>query len=86
MPGDKHASEYRKTPSSETTEANAILEPIDDRMPVILHARDYDLWLDPAVSEPGKLTPLLCPYPADQMTSSPVGDPRFLTSLEGNPS
>jgi putative SOS response-associated peptidase YedK len=66
-----------------TTEANAVLEPIHDRMPVILPARDYDLWIDPAISEPGKLTPLLCPYPADQMTRSPVGDPRFLTTLDG---
>jgi putative SOS response-associated peptidase YedK len=64
-----------------TTEANAVLEPIHDRMPVILHASDYDLWLAPAVRDAGKLTPLPCPYPADKITSFPVGDPRFLTSL-----
>jgi putative SOS response-associated peptidase YedK len=28
-----------------TTEANELTEPIHDRMPVILHARDYERWL-----------------------------------------
>ena len=29
-----------------TTEANELMAPIHPRMPVILHARDYDRWLD----------------------------------------
>ena len=29
-----------------TTEANELTEPIHDRMPVILHSRDYDRWLN----------------------------------------
>jgi len=29
-----------------TTEANELTEPIHNRMPVILHARDYDRWLN----------------------------------------
>lgn len=28
-----------------TTEANALIQPVDDRMPVILQAEDYDQWL-----------------------------------------
>ena len=29
-----------------TTEANELMAKIHPRMPVILHARDYDRWLD----------------------------------------
>jgi putative SOS response-associated peptidase YedK len=29
-----------------TTEANELTDPIHDRMPVILHPRDYDRWLN----------------------------------------
>jgi putative SOS response-associated peptidase YedK len=30
-----------------TCEPNALLRPLHDRMPVILHPDDYDRWLDP---------------------------------------
>jgi putative SOS response-associated peptidase YedK len=29
-----------------TTEANELMAPVHDRMPVILHPRDFDRWLD----------------------------------------
>jgi putative SOS response-associated peptidase YedK len=29
-----------------TTEANELMEPIHNRMPVILHSRDFDRWLN----------------------------------------
>ncbi len=29
-----------------TTEANALVQPVDDRMPVILRSKDYDSWLN----------------------------------------
>ena len=29
-----------------TAEANELMEPIHDRMPVILHSRDFDRWLN----------------------------------------
>ena len=32
-----------------TTDANDLTQPIHDRMPVILHPKDYDLWLDPDI-------------------------------------
>jgi putative SOS response-associated peptidase YedK len=31
-----------------TTEANSLLEPVHDRMPVIVAERDYERWLDPS--------------------------------------
>ena len=30
-----------------TTAANELMRPLHDRMPVILHDRDHDAWLDP---------------------------------------
>lgn len=43
------------------TEANDLLAPIHDRMPVIVSPDDYDLWLDPASGDRGKLQQLLQP-------------------------
>jgi len=55
-----------------TTEANELLRPIHDRMPVILSRKDYDLWLDPAVQNHEPLQNLLHPYQAEAMMSYPV--------------
>jgi len=55
-----------------TTEPNELIEPIHNRMPVILATEDYERWLDPAVQQPNELVPLLRPYPADQMAAYPV--------------
>ncbi len=55
-----------------TTDANDLVRPLHDRMPVILDPADYATWLDPAVSDAARLVPLLRPYPADRMTSWPV--------------
>jgi putative SOS response-associated peptidase YedK len=55
-----------------TTSANAVLAPIHDRMPVILHPETYERWLDPAVRDPESLTPLLVPFPPEEMLSFPV--------------
>lgn len=54
-----------------TTEANDLAREIHDRMPVIVHPADYDTWLDPATS-PALLQPLLRPYEAESMSTSPV--------------
>jgi putative SOS response-associated peptidase YedK len=51
-----------------TTEANELMAPIHDRMPVILPSLAYDCWLD--ADEPmGDLQSLLKPYPADEMAA-----------------
>ena len=55
-----------------TTEANALVAGIHDRMPVILGPDDYDVWLDPGVSSADRLRPLLTPWPADAMKSRQV--------------
>lgn len=55
-----------------TTEANELLLPIHDRMPVILTREAEGLWLDPAIQDPTQLLPLLKPYPAEGMELYPV--------------
>lgn len=62
-----------------TTEANAAMRSIHDRMPVILQPQDYDLWLDPTVQTSERLLPLLQPYPAEMQhypVSTQVNSPQ----------
>ena len=63
-----------------TTEPNALCATIHNRMPVILPAAAYDLWLDPNVQRAAEVQPLLGPFPAEQMTayavSTHVNSPR----------
>jgi putative SOS response-associated peptidase YedK len=55
-----------------TTEANGVLRPIHDRMPVIVAPGDYALWLDPAMQDPKRVVPLLRPYPEAEIEAYPV--------------
>jgi putative SOS response-associated peptidase YedK len=41
-------------------------------MPVILPPENYDSWLRPEALGPEELSPLLVPYPADEMEAFPV--------------
>ena len=50
-----------------TTGPNALMQPIHNRMPVILPREHHALWLDPAMEDDTQLLPLLQPYPADEM-------------------
>lgn len=56
-----------------TTEANEVLRPVHDRMPVILHPDDYDLWLSGDARELNLIKEMLRPYPAGEMVGYPVG-------------
>lgn len=55
-----------------TTQPNAVVAPLHDRMPVILPPEHYAIWLDPAIEDPGRLLPLLGPYPPDEMEAYAV--------------
>jgi putative SOS response-associated peptidase YedK len=55
-----------------TTEPNRVMEPIHDRMPVIVAPQDYAAWLDPASDDVPALTALVRPYPAERMSARPV--------------
>ncbi|MGA2031747.1 MAG: SOS response-associated peptidase [Thermoguttaceae bacterium] len=55
-----------------TTEANDLVRPIHDRMPVIVPRAAYEQWLDPARQEAEQIAPLLVPYPSAEMVAYPV--------------
>jgi len=56
-----------------TTDPNQLMEPIHNRMPVILEPKDYDRWLEPG--DPARPPEdLLRPYAADRMKGWPVSD------------
>lgn len=55
-----------------TTKCNELLQPIHERMPVILQQQDYSLWLDPQVETPEPLQQILNPYPSEAMIAYPV--------------
>ena len=55
-----------------TTEPNELMQPIHNRMPVILAPASYDQWLDPTFQQAEPLKALLRPYPSDELTAYPV--------------
>ena len=61
-----------KTCSILTTTANSISAPVHDRMPVILDADAYDVWLDPGMTDVGAASELLKPFDARLMRCYPV--------------
>src|SRR5689334_8781536 len=67
-------SEGEKIPTCAiiTTGPNEIMSPVHDRMPVILHEKDYDLWLETDADKVDERVELLQPYPAAEMEAYPV--------------
>lgn len=55
-----------------TTTPNRLMEPIHNRMPVILQKEDEALWLNRSFRVQERLQDLLQPYPADAMDACPV--------------
>ena len=55
-----------------TTTPNSLVAEIHDRMPVILTESAAKTWLDQGVTDPDRLTSLLLPYAAEEMTAYPV--------------
>ncbi len=68
-----------------TTEPNDLVEPLHNRMPVILSPQDYDLWLDPEVQDARRLKPLLRPCDSGEFVADPVGT-RVNNSANDDPS
>lgn len=50
-----------------TTVANSIIEPVHNRMPVILKPENYDTWLDPAINDMDEVISMLRPYSSEEM-------------------
>ena len=57
-----------------TTSANLLIQPLHNRMPVILPEETQALWLDLLTEDPRILEPLLVPAPVEMLTSHPVAD------------
>lgn len=55
-----------------TTQPNSLIEPIHNRMPVILPPEVYSQWLAPEDRQPAQLNQLLVPYPSSEMVAFPV--------------
>lgn len=55
-----------------TTSANTIMEPIHERMPVILQPDQWEVWLSQQEQKADHLLPLLCPHEAASMQAWPV--------------
>jgi putative SOS response-associated peptidase YedK len=64
-----------------TTEANEMVKPIHDRMPVILPRDKEDIWISPALEDKEILLAVLKPYPSEEMeayeVSARVSSPQF---------
>ncbi len=50
-----------------TTAANSLIKKLHDRMPVILHSTELDLWLNRETDDINRLTELFHPYLSDQL-------------------
>lgn len=86
--------QWIETCSIITTTPNQLTEDVHDRMPVILHPEDYDLWLDPGFHNVKELQSMLRPYEADQMKRYEVSnrvnavqndDPEVIAPAEAQP-
>ena len=60
---DDDPDAWLRTCAIVTTQANAVLAPIHDRMPVVLDEGDWDQWLDPREEDVDALVGLLRPSP-----------------------
>jgi len=65
-----------------TTEANTLMAPVHDRMPVIFNPDSARLWINPRTST-DTLRALLQPYPSKEMTFHPVSSRVNRATSEG---
>ncbi|MFD9129094.1 SOS response-associated peptidase [Kitasatospora sp. NPDC059571] len=73
LPPD-HPDAWRVTCTVVTTEAEPLLAPIHERMPLFLDPGAFDAWLDPALDDPRALRALLVPPPPGALRVHPVGE------------
>ena len=56
------------------TQANDLMKPIHDRMPVILSPEFSDAWMNGKETNTSNLKSLLVPYPSDRMKAYPISN------------
>ena len=64
-----------------TTVVNSLIEPIHDRMPVMLRESEEETWLS-SQTDPGRFLHEAEPYPAGDMEAYPVS--RLVNSVRNN--
>src|SRR3569833_2832967 len=69
---DNQTGQKLRTFTILTTDPNELMEPIHNRMPVILQPQDYERWLAPT-DQAHLPVDLLRPYPAEKMKAWKVG-------------
>lgn len=57
-----------------TTAANSLIAALHERMPVILHPTEFNLWLDRSMNKPEKLQRLYQPYPSELLQEWEVSE------------
>lgn len=57
-----------------TTEPNEFMRKLHDRMPVIIPRDAYSVWLDTKGQDIERISPLLCPFPGDELVAFPVSN------------
>lgn len=55
-----------------TTRPNSLVSDVHDRMPAILTPEDYDLWLDPGITDPKRVLDCLRPFDPNLMKKRAV--------------
>lgn len=87
---EKEGAEWLITCAILTTEPNELLEPIHDRMPVIISPKDYGAWVDPATTT-AVIKDLVRSYSPDAMRTWEIGllvndpktdDPRVIAPVD----
>jgi putative SOS response-associated peptidase YedK len=66
------AGEIVETCTILTTKPNSLIASVHERMPAIVSADDYDLWLDPGVTDMTRIADCLKPFDASLMKKYPV--------------
>lgn len=60
-----------------TTNANSLISPIHDRMPVIVPKEQEQTWINENIEDKSILLPILKPYPAEEMDYKVGMGPKF---------
>jgi putative SOS response-associated peptidase YedK len=67
-----------------TTEANELIAPFHDRMPVIVPRKEENIWISDSMGDRAILLSILKPYPAEEMAYEIGMGPGFARVKEGS--
>lgn len=70
---EAHGGEWMRTFTIITTDANELVQPIHNRMPVIIGRENYAAWLGEESVDERRLLDILKPFPSERMEAYPVG-------------